>query len=82
MLYQLSYSRKRTLHRYHFRGLGGRVVCGRRSKQGQEMGRDARRVVSVSDEGSRIDIGSRAITLIDGTIEAEALHQGVERENV
>ena len=60
MLYQLSYSRKRTLHRYHFRGLGGRVVCGRRSKQGQEMGRDARRVVSVSDEGSRIDIGSRA----------------------
>jgi hypothetical protein len=46
------------------------------------MGRDARRVVSVSDEGSRIDIGSRAITLIDGTIEAEALHQGVERENV
>ncbi len=68
MLYQLSYSREWTPHRYHFRGPGGRVVCGRRSKQGQEMGRDARRVVSVSDEGSRI--GGCAITLIDGTIEA------------
>jgi PhzF family phenazine biosynthesis protein len=38
--------------------------------QGQEMGRDARLLVSVSDGGSRIDIGGRAITLIDGTIEA------------
>jgi hypothetical protein len=34
------------------------------------MDRDARRVVSVSDQASRIDIGGRAITLIDGTIEA------------
>jgi predicted PhzF superfamily epimerase YddE/YHI9 len=34
------------------------------------MGRDARLVVSVSDQESRIDIGGRAITLIDGTIEA------------
>ena len=37
---------------------------------GQEMGRDARLLVSVSEGGSRIDIGGRAITLIDGTMEA------------
>ena len=33
------------------------------------MGRDARLVVSVTPDGSRIDIGGRAITLIDGAIE-------------
>jgi predicted PhzF superfamily epimerase YddE/YHI9 len=33
------------------------------------MGRDARLEVSVGDGGSRIDIGGRAITLIDGSIE-------------
>jgi PhzF family phenazine biosynthesis protein len=38
--------------------------------QGQEMGRDAQLLVSVSDGGSHIDIGGRAITLVDGTIEA------------
>jgi predicted PhzF superfamily epimerase YddE/YHI9 len=38
--------------------------------QGQEMGRDARLLVSVSDGGSRIDIGGRVLTLINGTIEA------------
>jgi PhzF family phenazine biosynthesis protein len=38
--------------------------------QGQEMGRDAQLEVSVSDGGSRIDIGGRAVTLIDGTIDA------------
>jgi PhzF family phenazine biosynthesis protein len=37
--------------------------------QGQEMGRDARLEVSVTPDGSRIDIGGRAITLIDGSIE-------------
>ena len=39
------------------------------SIQGQEVGRDARLVVSVSQgmnqEGSRIDIAGRAITLVD-----------------
>jgi PhzF family phenazine biosynthesis protein len=38
--------------------------------QGQEIGRDARLTVSVTANGSRIDIGGRATTLIDGTIEA------------
>ncbi len=44
------------------------------SIQGQEVGRDARLVVSVSpgmnQGGSRIDIAGRAITLVDGVIEA------------
>jgi PhzF family phenazine biosynthesis protein len=38
--------------------------------QGQEMGRDARLLVCVTPDGSRVDIAGRTITLVDGTIEA------------
>ena len=38
--------------------------------QGQEIGRDARLLVSVTPDGSRIDIAGRTVTLIDGAIEA------------
>lgn len=38
--------------------------------QGQEMGHDARLLVCVSPDGSRVDIAGRTVTLVDGTIEA------------
>jgi PhzF family phenazine biosynthesis protein len=38
--------------------------------QGQEIGRDARLLVCVNPDGSRVDIAGRTVTLVDGTIEA------------
>ena len=39
-----------------------------RSSQGDEMGREGRLVISVSEDGSSGQVGGRAVTSVDGTI--------------